>query len=367
MPRAKWYQEEDVVTASRERVRHIDDLFDHMVVMFSGGKDSLATLLLMREMYEELGYGKVTAVFRHEEVINPSVLEFVEKFRHLDWLDLYWMCIPQKNSKFVLGQKETYVEWDSSGEREWVTQPPEWAILGSDLGIEDEHALDQNSLDDYIADYLFPTGKVAFVTGVRAAESLVRFRSVTQKLNENYISSIENNTKSRVKLCKPIYDWTQTDVLKFIIESGEDYCPVYDAQHLAGIGLRVSTALHVVASKKFGKMAEMEPEFYQSIVNVFPEMQDQARYWGQFDQDAIIRDYKGKGWNGVMRYIRDNVPEANRQLAYERVKLWRGRHEQDPKNYPIDLLLKTIAFGTIKQRMAGVYVNSKGYQGKKDE
>jgi len=366
VPRARWYQDYNVVTAGRERVRHIDDLFDHMVVQFSGGKDSLATLLLVKEMYEERGYGKVPVVFRHEEVINPSVLEFMETFRHYDWLDLHWMCISQKNSKFVLGRKETYTEWDTSGEREWVTQPPEWAIMGSELGIEDANVLDQNSLDDYIADYLFSSGKVAFVTGVRASESLVRFRSVTQKLNENYISSIEHNARSRVKLCKPIYDWSQDDVFKFMIESGEQYCPLYDAQELAGMGLRVSTALHVVASKKLDKLAVVEPEFFQTIVNVFPEMQDQERYWGQFDQDAIIRPYKGKGWNGVMRYIKENVPESNQRLAYERVKLWRGRHENAPEDYPIDLLLRTIAFGTIKQRMAGVYVNSKDYSGGKE-
>lgn len=363
MPRAKKYLDIDVVQAGRERVRHLDDVFDNCVVMFSGGKDSLATLLLMKEMHEERGYGPVKAVFRHEEVINPSILEFVETFRHLDWLDLYWLCIPQKNSKFILGRKETYTEWDPSGEREWVTQQPEWAITAKDLGIADGVYLDQNSLDDYVANYVAPKGKTAFVTGVRAAESLVRFRSVTQKLNENYISSIEGNTRSRVKLCKPIYDWTQTDVLKFTIESGQDYCPVYDAQELVGIGLRVSTALHVVAARKFGQLAEVEPEFYQKIVDIFPEMQDQARYWGQFDQDAIIRKYKGKGWNGVMMYIKEQVPEANRKLAYDRVKLWKMRHDKDPKNYPIDLLLKTIAFGTIKQRMAGVYVDSKSHKG----
>lgn len=363
MPRAKRYLDITVLEAARERIEHIDDLFDHMVVMFSGGKDSLATLLLVRELFEERGYGKVPVVFRHEEVINPSVLEFVEKFRHLDWMDLYWFCIQQKNNKFVLGQREFYTEWDTSGDREWVTQPPEWAIMGTDIGID--KPLDQNSLDDYIANYLFDKGKVAFVTGVRAAESLVRFRSVTQKLNENYISSIEHNTRSRVKLCKPIYDWSQDDVFKYIIETGEDYCPLYDAQELAGMGLRVSTALHVISAKKIDKLQAVEPEFYQQIVDIFPEMQDQARYWDQFDENALLKDYKGKGWNGVMRYIRDHVPEKNREQVMESVRLWRGRHEKDPENYPIDLLLRTIALGRYKQRLAGVYVDSKGFKGER--
>ena len=363
MPRAKKYLDIDVVEAAKERVAHIYDVFDHCAVMFSGGKDSLALLLMVKEFHEKNDLGPVKVAFRHEEVINPSVLEFVNKFRtEEDWCDLHWFCLPMANSKFVLGEKQRYTEWDP--DREWVGEMPEWAITGEMGGLD--VASDQNSVDDLIANYLFPAGKVAFMTGVRASESLVRFRSVTQKLNENYISSIEHNTRSRVKLCKPLYDWEQNDVLKYIYDCGEDWCPVYEAQDIAGIGLRVSTALHVVAAKKFKALASIEPEFYQSIVEVFPDMLDQSRYWDDFDQDAIIRDYKGKGFNGVMRYIKENVPEANQQLAFESVKLWKMRHQKDPENYPIDLLLRNIAFGTIKQRMAGVYVDSKAHKGTKN-
>lgn len=361
MARAKHFLDIDVVEAARERIAHLYEIFDRTVVMFSGGKDSLATLLLVKEYHEENGLGPVTVAFRHEEVINPSVLKFVEEYRAKPWCDLYWFCLPMGNSKFVLGQKERYTDWDP--DREWVGTQPEWAITGEMLAMG-KGKFDQNSVDDYIANYLAPKGKVAFITGVRADESLVRFRSVTQKLNENYINSIEGNTKSRVKLCKPIYDWSQKDVLKFIMESGVPWCPVYDAQDIAGIGLRVSTALHVVASKKFKELAEIEPEFYQAIVDVFPEMQDQARYWKDFDQEAVLAPYRD-GFDGIVRYINEKVPEENRKMAMDRVRLWRGRWRTDPENYPIDLLLKTIVLGTIKQRLAGVYVDSKSYKGKK--
>ena len=287
----------------------------------------------------------------------------MEQFRHYDWCNLYWFCLPMANSKFSLGVKERYTEWDP--DREWVGEMPEWAITAADLEMQDGGDFNQNNVDDYIANHIAPKGKLAFITGVRASESLVRFRAVTQKLSENYINSIEGNTRSRVKLCKPIYDWEQADVMKFIYESELPWCPVYDAQEISGVGLRVSTALHVVAARKFKELAEIEPEFFQSIVDIFPEMMDQARYWQDFDQDAIIRDYKGKGFNGVIRYIKDHVPEENRKLAMDRVRLWKMRHEKDPENYPVDLLLKNIVFGTIKQRMAGVYVDSKANKGKR--
>lgn len=362
MPRAKQYLDIDVVTAAKQRIEHIYDLFDHRAVCFSGGKDSETLLLLVKEFHEKHDLGPVTVVFRHEEVINPSVLRFVEQFRDYDWCNLHWFCLPMAESKFVLGQKERYVDWDPN--REWVSKQPEWAITAGMVGME-EGNFNQNSVDDYIANYLFGTGSVAFMTGVRAAESLVRFRSVTQKLNDNYISSIEHNQRSRVKLCKPIYDWEQNDVLQYIYESGFPWCELYEAQEIAGIGLRVSTALHVVAARKFKELAEIEPEFYGKILEVFPEMADQARYWDDFDQKAVMEPYLASDphdFNGVMRYVRDNVPKENQKLVIDRIRLWKGRHETDPENYPVDLLLRTIMFGTIKQRLAGVYVNSKGYK-----
>lgn len=361
MPRAKWHLDKTVVDAARERVEHIYDMFDHVAVMYSGGKDSEACMLLVKEYHEKNNLGPVNVIFKHEEVINPSVVEFMKLQRERDWINMNWFCLPLVKTKFVLSQREAHTEWDPH--RDWIGEQPDWAITYKELGMDVEDTCDDHTADDMLANYLFPSGKVAFITGVRASESLTRFRAVTQKLNENYISSIEHNTKSRVKLCKPIYDWEQNDVLKYIMDCGEDWCPVYEAQDLVNVGLRVSTALHPTAAKKIDKLAEIEPEFYQRIVDVFPEMQDQARYWKDFDPNAIIAPYKDQGFNGAMRFIYDNMAPETQQDAIKNVRLWKSRYEKDPVNYPIDLLLKNLALkGASDQRMAGLYVDAKGYK-----
>ena len=50
----------------------------------------------------------------------------------------------------------------------------------------------------------YPNGKVAIVNGIRADESIVRYRSVVNKITENYIAK---SFSPRATLCKPIYDW----------------------------------------------------------------------------------------------------------------------------------------------------------------
>lgn len=360
MVRAKSYIELDVLTAARQRLRHVFDIFDSVVVMFSGGKDSMACVHLAKEVHEEYGLGPVEIIFRDEEIINPSVLDFVDSYRQKDWVNLRWYCLPSLNHRFILGQKLRYVEWGPG--REWMRPMPEWAISADEVGISATEVLTEHNMDDYLAQP-YP-GKVAFITGVRAAESLVRFRSVTQKLNENYIGSIEGNPRSRVKLCKPIYDWQQNDCLKYLLHTvAEPICPIYDAQELAGVGLRVSTPLHTVAAKKFDKVRLVEPDFYEQIMRIFPEMAVQERYWSEFDQKAMMAEYQEddpESYAGIFRYIDEHFTGSERERSMERVELWRGRRERDPDNYPIKQLLQEIAFGTSKRRLAGVYTQSKG-------
>jgi predicted phosphoadenosine phosphosulfate sulfurtransferase len=361
MPRAKKYLDIDVVTAARQRIEHIYDTFDSQMLMWSGGKDSSACLQLLKEFHEKEGLGPIDVVFRHEEAINPSVLRFVASFMDNDWMNLHWLCLPLKGEKFVLGKREGYFDWDP--DREWITEQPEWAITGEELGVSMDVPMDQWSVDNLVASYLGKRGRVANFTGIRASESLVRFRSVTQKLNENYINNIEHNEKSPVKLCKPVYDWEQNDVFKYLNEAGVEWCPLYESQNLAGMGLRVSSALHPMAAKKISMLRNVEPEFYQRIVDVFPEMMDQDRYWGsEFDSESWIKDYAKDGEEGVLRYIKENVKPEHLDLVQKRLKLWKRRNSRDPDNYPWIDLLKAMAYGKINQRLTGRYVNSKSYQ-----
>jgi predicted phosphoadenosine phosphosulfate sulfurtransferase len=175
------------VEAARERIRHVYDTFDTVCVQFSGGKDSTAVLYLAKEIHEERGLGPVKVIFRDEEMVSPLVLKYIEEVRQYDWVDMEWYCMPMGQEVWVLGRREFCLLWSAKREREGrLYRPiPEWAITAEHFGLTRDQVLPE-SIDYYTMQG--KTGRVAFLTGVRANESMIRYRACVQKLHENYIN-----------------------------------------------------------------------------------------------------------------------------------------------------------------------------------
>lgn len=342
MSRYKQYIDTDVVTESLRRMRHVYDLFDTIVVCFSGGKDSLVCLHLARMVAEERGIDHVNVIFRDEELIPDTVINFVDSYRQQPWVRMKWFCIPLESEKFILGKRVSYVQWDR--DRAWVRPKPDHAIVQAE---SEYRVLNQYNCDDYCAQGY--KGSVAFVTGVRAPESLVRYRSVVNKMNENYICKAVGAKSTRIRLAKPIYDWSENDVFKWLFENDIRWSTLYDSQHLSGSNLRVSTPLHAESAKRLHLWRKQDPDFYQRVIDVFPEMSVQDRYWSEYDTKSLLEQYSD-GLAGCRRYIRERIEDpAQLKMAKERLAEFVVFQRRNPEAYPAELLLKALVSGTLKR------------------
>jgi predicted phosphoadenosine phosphosulfate sulfurtransferase len=284
------------VDAARARIRHVYDTFDTVCVQFSGGKDSTAVLYLAKEIHEERGLGPVKVIFRDEEMVSPLVVDYVMKIRDYDWVDMEWYCLPYGAEVWILGRRESAILWSQRRKDlgEWVRPMPDFAINATHFGLTHEKPLPE-SVDYYTMQG--KPGRVAFITGVRANESMIRYRSCVQKLHENYIVSPYKMKKGiPLKFAKIIYDWQMDDVLKFITEEhGAEYCPYYDIAAMTGSNTRVGIPLHSVAIRRIGDVIATEPEFYDRLVEVYPRIDSQRRMWPDFDVEALIELYSKDG------------------------------------------------------------------------
>jgi predicted phosphoadenosine phosphosulfate sulfurtransferase len=347
----KGFIDADVLTEARRRMHHVYDLFDSVLVAFSGGKDSLVCLHLARSVALERGdHRPVKVVFRDEELIPDSVVDFVDHYRRLDWIDMRWYAVPLESNKYMLGVSSRYVQWDP--DRPHVRPKPDWAITSETLGLDPRLVLDQYTMDPLAA--RDEKGKVAIVTGVRAAESLMRFRAMTAKLNENYVNG---TTDKRVSTVKPIFDWQENDVFKYFLDESIRYCPTYDAQLFAKEPLRVSTPLHAERAKRLDNLRSYEPVFYDQVMTVFPEMAVQERYYAELDRDATMLEY-GQSLDGVQRWIEETIEEPTQLAkALKELRAMRIKQVKTPQSYPSDYVLGQFMAGAYKRSITALSTN----------
>lgn len=337
----------DVYTEAKKRIKEMILTFDKCYVMFSGGKDSLVLLHLTEEVYRDMGLKeKVNVIFRDEEVIPTDVVEFVQEYWHSGRYNFKYFATQLKSEKFVMGKKEPYIQWDDN--RKWIRPKPEGSIN-----------FDGVVLDQYNSDYYITQGDkgmICLITGQRADESLVRLGSVLNKLNKPYISKAGSDN---CRIGKPLYDWSEDDIFKYMYDNKIVYCKIYDDELFTGANLRVSTPLHAENSKRIYQLKQQDPKFYNQIISIWPEMETQARYYRDFASGkSDIYDKYPRGWNGIIAYINDNLEGKTRELALNRVhtaiKIRENKIEQYPESlggYPIRYVFQQIVNGAYKRQI----------------
>lgn len=340
MTRIKRFIDKDVLQAARERIAHIYDIYDTVAVCFSGGKDSLVVLHLALEEQQKRGIEKLKIVFRDEELIPDSVINFVNEYRQRSDIDMQWFCVPLKSAKYILGRTYDYVQW--AEDRTHVREIPPWSIRSDAPGtVFDQYTMDEFACRAY-------KGKVCLMTGIRASESLIRFRASVNKLNENYLTATESR---RIMLGKPIYDWAENDIFKYLLDNNIKYAQLYDAQCMAGESLRVSTPLHAEAAKKLDRWRVLDPEFYDRVLQIFPEVSVQARYWGDLDRAALVKAY-GSNFESIRRYVTECITDqAQQEMALKRLSVIENMAIKSPRIYPLDYVLKYIIAGQYKRML----------------
>lgn len=225
--RKKREVEQDVWTLALERMRRAYDLFDQVVVSFSGGKDSTATLHAALAVAEERGALPLKAVFWDEECVDPDTIAYVERVRDRDDVDLRWLCLPVQHRNGCSRSSPYWYPWDPDCPELWVRDLPEGAE--TTLPGFARHKIPEANV------CLFDPadGITAAVLGLRAVESLNRYYSVARTTQDNFIAT--DASARWVRIVKPIYDWRTSDVWTAPRVFGWDYNRAYDLMDKAGI------------------------------------------------------------------------------------------------------------------------------------
>lgn len=363
------YIDSDVLTEAKKRIRHVLTIYDRVCVSYSGGKDSLVVLYLTREVMDEMGLQKVPldVVFRDEELIPEEVINFILKLNdEPERWRLHYFAVPMKSHYFIMGKHLPYVQWDVN--RKHLRAPPPCAITQLH---PDNLPLDQHEMQALTNLKLGWKGKIGVLNGIRAQESLLRFRACNVTKNRyNYIAGDSGGAKDS-DFIKVIYDWSERDVFRYFYDREISYCRIYEQELFAGAPLRVSTPLHDKAYSYLRRLRIMYPKFFEQIIDVFPEVATHERYWRDVDQYSVIAKYP-KSFEGIIQYIEDELDDpVQRERALKAVHTtWKGKANNKRLGkytdngacygYPILHVFRKIVGGDF---LKGIQVHSNPDQG----
>lgn len=321
------YLDYDVLTAAKMRIRYTLQHFDHLVVSFSGGKDSLTVLNLVKQVYEEDGINKpVNVFFFDEEFVPTSTLNFINEIRKDPKLNFTYACLQMESELAYCGRIDTIIQWGKNRPK-WTRPIPEYAVTDWD------NIYDVYTVMNYIASLY--NGKIANLTGVRAQESPTR-RSMILAHKNDY-PFVHKGKSNNIFTVTPIYDWVLEDVWKFLHDSNLDYNVNYNEQLYSGKKqLRVDTPLHAKGQRDLHLLKKIDPQFFAGLCDVFPELHAAAQYNNEYFApeliDSTMMRYE-RSWRGILQYIEECVPDPQqkKQALFQLRQTRRNRINQSKK------------------------------------
>ena len=321
----------NVWEAALERTRHAYLLFDHVVVSFSGGKDSTATLNVALEVARELDRLPLRVVFFDEECISHLTEEYVRRVAQLDEIDLEWYCLPVEHRNACSAEEPFWWPWAPEARDLWVRDLPPEAITDLD-GFPMEPPSARYSVPSAFEKLISPHavyGNTCALMGIRADESMTRRRAVSNKRLDNYVIPTVTPNYSKVY---PVYDWSAADVWTAPKQMGWDYNRSYDLLAMHGFSPSQQRIAPPFGEQPMGDLHQWSacfPELWARMVNRVPGAACGARYARTelYSYGEAPAKPPGMNWQDfVHRIVADQQDPAVRRAIAHKIRTMAKRH-----------------------------------------
>jgi len=302
----KIYSKNNVLTEANNRINRLFDEFENVVVGFSGGKDSTVCLNLTLKIAEERGRLPLKVVWVDQEAEWQGTADYCEEVFADKRIEPMWFQMPMKWYNNVSSHSKYIYIWEE-GKKHMRER--------SAISIKENIYLDFGfqELFENIFKVHFPNQKSCYISGVRTEESPKRMMSLTSALTYQDITwgKILNKKLSHYTFY-PIYDWSYSDVWKYIFDNDITYNKIYDAMFTNGVkvtDMRISNLHHETALQNLLLIQEIEPDTWNSIA----ERHDGTNAIKHLKSDAFKcpKDlpYMFKSWKEYSLYLAEKLTD----------------------------------------------------------
>ena len=238
----KYNPDKNVYDAAIERLDFVFANFERIYLSFSGGKDSGVMLNLVLQYMRKRGITrKIGVQILDNEANYEQSLDFMHSIlqNNLDLLDVYWCCLPITLPCTVSAYA---IEWQCWGERDkerWIRPMPTQPYIVNFQNHPFPFFKEDMSYDEFwdgFAEWYSQGKQCANLIGIRASESLNRFRAILNDRKEMLEGKAwtKKNTAHTYNVY-PIYDWRTEDIWTANAIFEWEYNTLYDLFYKAGV------------------------------------------------------------------------------------------------------------------------------------
>lgn len=272
---SKKYLKQNVYDAAHERIKIIFAEFERVYVSFSGGKDSGIVLnLVLDYMRRNRVTKKIGVLIIDLEGQYQETVKYIQNMleSNADLIDPYWVCLPLNLRNAVSVYQPYWCCWEPDLQDKWIRQLPDFPVIkDQDYFPFYKYRMEFEEFAVEFGRWFSGREKTACLVGIRADESLNRFRTIASDSKETY-HGLAWTTKiiDGVYNCYPIYDWRTEDVWIANGRNGWEYNKLYDLFYKAGVGIHDMRICQPYGDDQrigLNLFRVIEPETWAKVVN----------------------------------------------------------------------------------------------------
>lgn len=328
----KRYLAESVLDAARERTAWTFDRFERIYVAFSGGKDSTVMLHIAAEEARARGR-RIAIVFIDLEGQYKLTIEHVEVCMELysDCADPYWVCLPIHLRNGVSVYEPFWQCWDPDARDAWIRPPPDNSITDPEVFPFFWRGMEFEEFVPLFGVWFAGDTEAACMVGIRADESLNRFRTIASKTKQRldgkgWTTRVEDGVYN----IYPIYDWRTEDIWRYQGQNPElPYNRLYDIMHMAGLTIhqqRICQPYGDDQRRGLWLYHLIEPETWARIVARVNGANSGALY---SQESGNVTGYRriskpdGHTWRSFAMLLIQSMPKTTGEHYWNKVTLFR--------------------------------------------
>lgn len=325
----KVYLNKNVYDATQERLQYVFSEFEHVLLSFSGGKDSGVLLSLVLDFVKEHDIKRKFHLFYQDfEAMYSLTTSYVHEMfeRSAPYAHLHWMCLPIASRLTLSSVNDYWYPWDDKAADRWVRPMPDapYVINLKNNPVTTYKYKDKSkSVRAQFGAYLHEkfNAPVAQLIGLRADESLHRMRAFLERKikydNKCWIGYGHDD----VWLASPLYDWSVSDVWYAVSKFGYPYNKIYDRFQQLGFSpkdMRVASPFNPCGTSDLYTYRIIEPELWDKMLRRVDGANFAALYGNTEAMSyGSVRLPDGHTWKSYALHLLATLPDSQRTAYTE--------------------------------------------------